>query len=86
MAPGFLLGGGRVASTRIRSTPHYDLTTAFTVTRNGVPVGELFPLRRDRFVGAAAAMAAFRGAPRVDFDRLRADSDAVANQDLTPRG
>jgi hypothetical protein len=31
-------------------------------------------------------VAAFRGAPRVDLDRLRADLDAVANQDLTPRG
>ena len=53
---------------------------------NGVPVRELSPLRRDRLVGAAAAVAAFRGAPRVDLDRLRADLDAVANQDLTPRG
>lgn len=63
-----------------------DRGQSFIVTRNGVPVGELSPLRRDRFVGAAAAVAAFRGAPRVDLDRLRADLDAVANQDLTPRG
>jgi antitoxin (DNA-binding transcriptional repressor) of toxin-antitoxin stability system len=62
-----------------------DRGQSFIVTRNGVPVGELSPLRRDRFVGAAA-VAAFRGAPRVDLDRLRADLDAVANQDLTPRG
>ena len=63
-----------------------DRGQSFVVTRNGVPVGELSPLRRDRFVGAAAAVAAFRRAPRVDLDRLRADLDAVANQDLTPRG
>ena len=63
-----------------------DRGQSFVVTRNGVPVGELSPLRRDRFVGAAAAVAAFRGAPRVDLDRLHTDLDAVANQDLTPRG
>lgn len=63
-----------------------DRGQSFVVTRNGVPVGELSPLKRDRFVGAAAAVAAFRGAPRVDLDRLRADLDAVADQDLTPRG
>ena len=40
-----------------------DRGQSFVVTRNGVPVGELSPLRRDRFVGAAAAVAAFRGAP-----------------------
>ena len=63
-----------------------DRGQSFVVTRNGVPVGELSPLRRDRFVSAAAAVAAFRGAPSVDLDRLRAALDAVANQDPTPRG
>jgi prevent-host-death family protein len=63
-----------------------DRGHSFVVTRNGVPVGELSPLRRDRFIGAAAAVAAFKSAPRVDFDHLRAGLDAVANQDLTPRG
>jgi prevent-host-death family protein len=63
-----------------------DRGQSFVVTRNGVPVGELSPLRRGQFVGAAAAVAAFGGAPPVDLGRLRADLDAVADQDATPRG
>ena len=57
----------------------------FIVTRNGVPVGELTPLRRNRFVSASTAVALFRAAPAVDFERFRADLDAVADQDVTPR-
>lgn len=37
-----------------------DRGQAFIVMRNGVPVGELQPLRARRFVGADAAVAAFR--------------------------
>ena len=55
------------------------------VTRNGAPVGELTPLRRDRFVNADAAVTMFRGAPSVNLARLRADIDNVASQDLEPR-
>lgn len=58
----------------------------FVVTRNGVPVGELTPLRRHRFVAAEAAAAIFRSAPPVDCERFRADLDAAANQDPGPRG
>ena len=63
-----------------------DQGESFVVTRNGVPVGELAPLRRHRFVSADAAVAAFRAAPRVELDRLRADLDRAADQDITPRG
>lgn len=63
-----------------------DQGESFVVTRNGVPVGELYPLRRRRFVGAEAAVAAFRGAPRVELDRLRADLDRAASQDIAPHG
>ncbi len=63
-----------------------DEGEVFIVTRNGVPVGELTPLRRHRFVAAEAAVAMFRAAPSVDYDRLRADLDAVAVQDAMPRG
>jgi hypothetical protein len=38
------------------------------VTRNGVPVGELTPLRARRFVAAEAAIAAFAGAPAMSAD------------------
>ena len=57
----------------------------FIVTRNGVPVGELLPMRRHRFVAAEAAIAMFRTAPGVDYDRFRADLDEAASQDPLPR-
>jgi len=63
-----------------------DEGQTFVVTRNGVPVGELTPLRRHRFVPAETAVAVFRAAPGVDYQRFRADLDAVADQDATPRG
>jgi len=58
----------------------------FVVTRNGVPVGELTPLRRHRFVAAEAAVAVFKNAPRVEYAQFRADLDAWASQDASPRG
>lgn len=62
-----------------------DRGETFVVTRNGVPVGELAPLRRHRFIGADTAVAIFRGAPSVELLRLRADLDNVAPQDSSPR-
>lgn len=58
----------------------------YLITSNGVPVGELVPRGRRHFVPRAAVVAAFAGAPPVDRDRFRADLDAVADQDPTPRG
>lgn len=58
----------------------------FVVTRNGVPVGELLPLREQRFVSTEKLRDAFRNAAPVDLERLRADLDAVASQDPWPRG
>lgn len=64
-----------------------DRGESFIVTRRGVPVGELKPItRRQRFVNTAVLMEALAGAPPVDYERLRADLDAVADQDPTPRG
>lgn len=62
-----------------------DEGETFIVTRNGVPVGELTPLRRHRFVAAETAVALFQTAPPVDYKRFRADLDSVASQDSTPR-
>lgn len=62
-----------------------DEGESFIVTRNGVPVGELTPLRRHRFVAAAAVLAIFRNAPAINPDRFRADVDAWAGQDIGPR-
>jgi prevent-host-death family protein len=63
-----------------------DRGESFVVTRNGVPVGELAPLREREFVAAEAAVAAFAGAPAVDLGRFRADVDALIDQDPAPRG
>lgn len=63
-----------------------DEGESFVVTRNGVPVGELSPLRRHRFVRSDTAVALFRHAPAVDLGQLRDDLDRVASQDLSPRG
>jgi prevent-host-death family protein len=63
-----------------------DRGETFVVTRNGVPVGELTPLRRHRFVAADAVVALFRGAPHIDHDRFRAEVDEIADQSPTPRG
>lgn len=62
-----------------------DEGETFVVTRNGDPVGELVPLRRRRFVNGPALAAAFRNAPRIDYQRFRADIDADVDQDIEPR-
>jgi prevent-host-death family protein len=58
---------------------------SFVITRHGVPVGELRPLARRRFVPKDEVLEAFRGAPTIDYTELRADLDAVVDQDPTPR-
>jgi antitoxin (DNA-binding transcriptional repressor) of toxin-antitoxin stability system len=62
-----------------------DTGESFVVTRNGVPVGELVPLRRRRFVAAEAIRTAFEGAPRMDLERLRRDLDSRLYQSPEPR-
>ena len=59
---------------------------AFVVTRNGVPVGELVPLRQRRFVSAQALADAFESAPPLDAAAFRRDVDAVLDQSADPRG
>jgi len=56
----------------------------FLVTRNGVPVADLTPVRSRRLVSAEAALAAFRSAPAIDAQRFRDDVDAALDQGLTP--
>jgi antitoxin (DNA-binding transcriptional repressor) of toxin-antitoxin stability system len=56
----------------------------FVVTSNGRPVGELRPLRRDRFVDAVAAVEVFRNAPPVDWTKMRSELDELVDQNITP--
>lgn len=62
-----------------------DRGESFVVTRNGVPVGELTPAHRHRFVPAAVAIEAFSGLPPIDFAEFRSDVDHWVDQDPTPR-
>ena len=63
-----------------------DKGTPFTVTRNGVPVGELIPVRQRVFVPIETVVAAFTGGARVSSRRFRKDVNALIDQDATPRG
>lgn len=63
-----------------------DRGEMFVVTRNGVPVGELTPLRQRRFVRAGAAVALFAGAPVLGNGRFRADVDGVLDHHPLMRG
>jgi prevent-host-death family protein len=62
-----------------------DRGDSFVVTRNGVPVGELHPVRPRRWVSDDAVRAAFRGAPTIDGNRFRQDIDVWVDQDIEPR-
>lgn len=62
-----------------------DEGRTFVVTRNGRPVGELRPLRRDRFVDAVTVTEVFRHAPPLDWRAVRADLDRHIDQDVAPR-
>jgi antitoxin (DNA-binding transcriptional repressor) of toxin-antitoxin stability system len=62
-----------------------DLGESFVITRNGQCVGELTPLRRQRFVSADHFLTTMHNAPTIDPARFRADIDSVLDQDVNPR-
>lgn len=64
-----------------------DRGESFVVTRNGVPVGELTPVRQPRrtFVPTEELLEAFRGAPKIDAKRFFEDIDRFVDQDPAPR-
>jgi prevent-host-death family protein len=66
--------GGRVLDRVARGE-------ALTVTKDGSPVAELHPLRRQS-LPTAELIARAKRAPRVDPQRLRQDIDAVLDQSL----
>ncbi|MHB1640576.1 MAG: hypothetical protein ACYCUD_12195 [Candidatus Dormibacteria bacterium] len=86
MARDITQGQLRNDSGEIMTATALDKGERFVVTRNGMPIGELTPLRRRRFVPADAAIATFRGAPSVELVRLRTDLDRRASQDPSPIG
>ena len=63
-----------------------DSGESFVVTRNGIPVGELEPVKRRRLVAREAVHEAFSGAAPLDAERFRADVDRFLDQDPIPRG
>jgi antitoxin (DNA-binding transcriptional repressor) of toxin-antitoxin stability system len=62
-----------------------DRGESFVITRNGVPVGELRPVRRRRFVSAARVLEAFAVAAPIESRRFRRDVDAAVDQSPVPR-
>jgi len=62
-----------------------DRGESFIVTRNGVPVAELTPVRRRQFVATETALQIFHGAPTIDRSRFRKDLDRSVRQDIHPR-
>lgn len=62
-----------------------DRGESFVLTRNGVPVGELVPLSRRRFVKAEVLKRALAGSPDIDSETFFRDIDSFIDQDPTPR-
>lgn len=63
-----------------------DKGETFVVTRSGVPVGELIPIRRRRFAPRERVIEIFHGTAPVDRERFVADLDRWLDQDVAPRG
>jgi prevent-host-death family protein len=58
---------------------------SFLVTRNGVPVGELVPVRKPQPTRKDVILRAFERVEPIDFRRLRDDFDRFFSQDVEPR-
>jgi prevent-host-death family protein len=63
-----------------------DEGETFVVTRRGVPVGELIPIRRRQFAPREQVTEVFASAARLDRDRFRVDLDRHVDQGVAPRG
>lgn len=61
-----------------------DRGESYIVTRDGVAVGELVPVRRRVFVPAAALLTALAGAPPINRARLIKEVDSLIDQDPRP--
>lgn len=63
-----------------------DAGDSFVVTRNGVPVGELTPIRPRRYAPRNTVLATFSSAPALNAARFRDEVDEVVDQRPEPRG
>ncbi|MGV9381571.1 hypothetical protein ACWDRB_37555 [Nonomuraea sp. NPDC003707] len=54
----------------------------YILTLNGEPLAEVKPIKRRRFVPTAEAQAVFATAPAIDWDEVRADLDAMIDDEL----
>lgn len=61
-----------------------DRGEEFIVTRNGVPVAELRPIRH-YLIPTDRLRAALRRVPRIDADEFRRSVDAILDQSPDPR-
>lgn len=62
-----------------------DRGEEFVVTRNGVPVGELTPIRRGPFVPTDKLIEAVRASGRIDYRLFREELDEIFGDDFEPR-
>ena len=62
-----------------------DRGEIFIVTRHGLPVGELRPVPRRRYVPASEVTVAFAAAVPIEGARFRRDLDRLVDQDPWPR-
>jgi prevent-host-death family protein len=63
-----------------------DAGQEFIITRNGVPVAELTPIRRRRFVDREHLQKLFAHIPPEAVDEFHRDIDQLTDQDPTPLG
>lgn len=62
-----------------------DKGEEFVVTRSGVPVGELIPLRGARCVPTSVLIAAVKRSGHIDYKRLRGDLASTLDDEFIPR-
>jgi antitoxin (DNA-binding transcriptional repressor) of toxin-antitoxin stability system len=54
----------------------------FVITRNGVPVGELLPIARNRELTAEELVRLFAGLPSgSSYEQMRAEADEIFGED-----
>lgn len=63
-----------------------DRGETFILTRRGVPVGELIPIRRPRFASRSDVARVFIAAAPIDRKRFVRDLDRHISQDADPAG